>query len=71
MRFLILGRSVGRIEKKNVKKSWNRRPRFPSTTLKVTIQFFTDFDQQNAQYTVKNFRVVVPVFLYAVTMLIF
>ena len=28
-------------------------------------------DQQNAQYTVKNVHVFVPVFLYAVTMLIF
>ena len=28
-------------------------------------------DQQNAQYTVKNVHVFVPVFLYVVTMLIF
>ena len=34
MYFLILGRSVG-LEKKNHKKSWNRRPWYPGTTLKV------------------------------------
>ena len=39
MCFLILGRSVGRIDKKktkkNHKKSWNSRPWYPRTTLKV------------------------------------
>ena len=39
MRFLILGRSVGRIEKKkkNHKTTQNRRPWYPRTTLKVNI----------------------------------
>ena len=32
---------------------------------------FTYLDEQNVQYTVKNVHVFVPVFLYAVTMLIF
>ena len=32
---------------------------------------FTYLDQQNEQYTVKNVHVFVPVFLHAVTMLIF
>ena len=45
MRFLRLGRSVGRIEKKkpkkkNHKKSRNSRPWYPRTTLKVNIHIF-------------------------------
>ena len=45
MRFLMLGRSVGRIEKKknlkkNHKKSPNRRPWYPGMTLKVNIYIF-------------------------------
>ena len=44
MRFLILGRSVGlkkkKKTKKNHKKSRNRRPLFPMTTLKVNIHIF-------------------------------
>ena len=44
-RFPILGRSVGRIEtknlkKKNHKKSRNSRPGYPRTTLKVNIHIF-------------------------------
>ena len=37
MQFLILGRSVGLKKnlKKDHKKSWNRRPWYPGTTLKV------------------------------------
>ena len=55
--------SVGRIEKKknlkqNHKKSRNSRPWYPRT-------------KENVQYTVKNVHVFVPVFLYAITMLIF
>ena len=66
MRFLIFGRSDG-LKKKNTKKthkSRNRRPWYPRTTVKVNIHIF---GLTNAEYTVKN----VPVFLYAVTMLIF
>ena len=43
MRFLILGRSVGLKKKKtkrNHKKSRNRRPWYPRTTLKVNIHIF-------------------------------
>ena len=44
MRFLILGRSVGLKKKtektKSLKKSWNRRPWYPSMTLKVYIHIF-------------------------------
>ena len=45
MRFLILGRSIGRIErkkpkKKNHNKSWNSWPWYPRTTLKVNIHIF-------------------------------
>ena len=54
--------------KKNQKKSRNRRPWYPRTTLKVNIHIF---GLTNAQFTVKNVHVFVPVFLYAVTMLIF
>ena len=63
--------SVGRIEKKKLKqkktkqnktkqhkKSRNSRPWYPRT-------------KENVQYTVKNVHVFVPVFLYAITMLIF
>ena len=69
MRFLISGRSDGlkKEKKKNTKrthKSRNRRPWYPKTTVKINIHIF---GSTNAQYTVKN----VPVFLYAVTMLIF
>ena len=67
MRFQILGRSVGRIEKKkNHKKSQNRRLWYPRTTLKVNIHIHL-FGLENTQYTPQ----CVPVFLYAVTMLIF
>ena len=51
MHFLILGRSVGRIEKKkpkkkkNHKKSRNRRPWCPRTTLKVVKVNFHIFGQ--------------------------
>ena len=60
--------SVGRIEKKKLKtkqnktkqhkKSRNSRSWYPRT-------------KENVQYTVKNVHVFVPVFLYAITMLIF
>ena len=45
MRFLMLGRSVGRIEKKrpkkkNHKKSQNRKPWYPRMKLKVNIRGF-------------------------------
>ena len=61
--------SVGRIEKKNVKKKITRSlgiggPGTPGRSQKLT---FTYLDEKNAPHTVKN----VPVFLYAVTMLIF
>ena len=64
--------SVGRIEKKNSKKknhkkSRNKSPWYPRKTLKVNIHLQLYLDEQNAQYTVKS----VPVFLYAVTKLIF
>ena len=39
MHFLILGRSVG-LKKKNHKKSRNRRPWYPTMTLKVNIYIF-------------------------------
>ena len=68
MQFLILGRSVGlkkkKTLKKNHKKSRNRRPGYPGTTLKVD---FHIIGLINLQFAVKN----VPVFLYAVTMIIF
>ena len=53
MHFLILGRSVGRIEKKNLKKknhkkSRNRRPWCPRTTLKVVkVNFHIWPDEKN------------------------
>ena len=67
MQFLILGRSVGlkkKTFKNNHKKSRNRRPGYPGTTLKVNIHIIGLI---NLQFAVKN----VPVFLYAVTMIIF
>ena len=68
MRFLILGRSVGRIEKKkNRKKSQNRRPWYTRTTLKVNIHIRVFELRKCTMYNVQ----CVPVFLYAVTMLIF
>ena len=69
---------VGRIEKnkqtnkqkqKNHKKSRNRRPCYPRMTWKVNIYIFGL--TKCTQYTVKNFSVFVPVFLYTITMLIF
>ena len=72
MHFLILGRSVGlkkKKPKKNHKKSQKRRPWYrPRMTLKVNIHIF---GLTKSQYTVKNVPVFVPVFLYAVTMIIF
>ena len=71
MRFLMWGRSVGLKKKipkkKNHKKSRNKSPWYPRKTLKVNIHLQLYLDEQNAQYTVKS----VPVFLYAVTKLIF
>ena len=43
-------------------------PGTPGRRQKLT---FTYLDEKNAQHTVKNVPVFVPVFLYAVTMLIF
>ena len=65
--------SVGQIEKKKNtqkkhKNSGKRRPWYPRMTLKVNIHIS---GYENVQYTVKNVSVFVPVFLYAVTMLIF
>ena len=67
MRFLTLGR----IEKKKPKKKITRSlgisgPGTPGRRQKST---FTYLDEQNAQHTVKNVLVFVPVFLYVVTML--
>ena len=64
---------VGRIEKKNLKDKITRSlgiggPGTPGRRWNLT---FTYLDLQNAQYTVKNVHVFVPVFLYAVTVLIF
>ena len=67
--------SVGRIEKKknklkqNHKKSPKRRPWYPRMTLRVNIYiiWIKNIYILNAQYTVKNVSVFVPVFLYAVT----
>ena len=61
------------LKKKNLKNKITRSlgiggPVTAGRRLKLT---FTYLDQQNAQYTVKNVHVFVPVFLYAVTMLIF
>ena len=71
MRFLILSRSVGlkkKPKKQNHKKCRNRRPWYPRTMLKVNVHIFG-----LTKYTIycKNVYVFVPVFLYAVTMLIF
>ena len=69
MNFLILGRSGGGIEKKNLKKnhknSSNRRPLYIVTTLKVNFQIIGL--TKGIQFAVK----IVPFFLYAVTMIIF
>ena len=63
---------VGRIEKKKKQKKIFTRslggPGTPGWCLRLT---FTYLDWRNAQYPVKNAPVFVPVFLYAVTMLIF
>ena len=62
------------IEKKKPKKKKITRslgiggPNTPGRCQKLT---FTYLDEKNAQHTVKNVPVFVPVFLYAVTMLIF
>ena len=66
MRFQILGWSVGLKKKKSHKKSRNRRPWYPRTTLKFNIHIF-GLTKYIILYTVKNG----PVLLYAVTMLIF
>ena len=63
--------SVCRIEKKNLKKKITRSlgisgPGTPGRRQKST---FTYLDEQNAQHTVENVLVFVPVFLYVVTML--
>ena len=67
--------SVSRIEKKNLKKnhekSRNRRPWYPRMTLKVNIYIFGLTKCTIIYILVKNVPVFVPVFLYAVTMLIF
>ena len=69
MHFLIIIGSVGRIEKKkpkkNHKKSRNRRPWYPGTTLKVNFHIIGL--TKGIQLAVK----IVPFFLYAVTMIIF
>ena len=72
MCFLTLGRSVG-LKKKTKNKKIIRSlgiggPGTPGRRQKLT---FTYLDEKNAQHTVKNVPVFVPVFLYAVTMLIF
>ena len=66
-------RSVCRIEKKKPKKKITRSfgivgPGTPGRRQKLT---FTYLDEQNAQHSVKNVPVFVPVFLYPVTMLNF
>ena len=71
MRSLILSRSVGlkkKPKKQNHKKCRNRRPWYPRTMLKVNVHIFG-----LTKYTIycKNVYVFVPVFLYAVTTLIF
>ena len=63
--------TLGRIEKKKPKKKITRSlgisgPGTPGRRQKST---FTYLDEQNAQHTVKNVLVFVPVFLYVVTML--
>ena len=74
MHFLMLGRSVGWIEKKNLnkkkndKKSQNRRPWYPRMTLKVNIHIF---GLTKCPIYCKNVAVFYPIFLYAVTMLFF
>ena len=60
--------SVGRIEKKNHKKSRNSRPWYPKTTLKVNIHIF---GLTKCTIYCEECSCFVPVFLYAVTMLIF
>ena len=71
MRFLILGRSVRlkkkKLKKKVHKKSRNSRPWYPRTMLKVNIHIFG----LTKCTIVKNVHVFVPVFLYAVTILVF
>ena len=64
--------SVGHIEKKktiklNPKKSRNRRPWYPTLTLKVNIHIFV---LTKCTKYCKNVPALVPAFLYAVTMLI-
>ena len=62
-----VGRSVG-LKKKNHKKSRNRRPWYPRMTLKVNIHIF---GLTKCTIYCKKCSCFVPVFLYAVTMLIF
>ena len=60
MRFLVLGQSVGRVEKKNVKKK--------SQEVEVNIHIF---GLTKCTVYCKSVPVFVPVLLYAATMLIF
>ena len=62
-----VGRSVG-LKKKNHKKSRNRRPWYPRMTFKVNIHIF---GLTKCTIYCKKCSCFVPVFLYAVTMLIF
>ena len=72
MRFLMLGRLVGLkkkdLQKKNHKKSRNRRPWYPRMTLKVNIHIF---GLTKCTIYCKKCSCFVPVFLYAVTKLMF
>ena len=61
MRFLVLGQSVGRIEKKNPKKK-------KSQEVEVNVRIF---GLTKCTVYCKSVPVFVPVLLYAVTMLIF
>ena len=60
MRFLVLGQSVGRIEKKTLKKK--------SQEVEVNVRIF---GLTKCTVYCKSVPVFVPVLLYAVTMLIF
>ena len=60
--------SAGRIEKKNPQYSRNSRPWYPKTTLKVNIHIF---GLTKCTIYCEKCSCFVPVFLYAVTILIF
>ena len=64
--------SIGRIEEKNLKenrkKSRNKRPWYPRMTLKVNSYIF---GLTKCTIYCKNVPLFVPVFLYAVNLLIF